>query len=121
LRYHTIPGSAFEVDFGTGYDLVLFTNFFHHFDPPTCELLMKKALASLNKGGRAVTLEFVPNEDRISPPVQAAFSLMMLVTTPAGDAYTFTEYEQMFGNAGYARSELRDLTMSPQRLIISYK
>ncbi len=26
-RYHTIPGNAFEVDFGTGYDLVLLTGF----------------------------------------------------------------------------------------------
>ena len=33
-RYHTIPGNAFEVDFGTGYDLVLVTGFLHHFDPP---------------------------------------------------------------------------------------
>jgi 2-polyprenyl-3-methyl-5-hydroxy-6-metoxy-1,4-benzoquinol methylase len=120
-RYHTLPGSAFEVDYGTGYDLVLFTNFFHHFDPPTCEVLMKKALAAMNEGGRAVTLEFVPNEDRISPPVQASFSLMMLVSTAAGDAYTFAEYEEMFRKAGYARSELREMTMSPQRLIISYK
>src|SRR5215471_11292100 len=31
-RYHLIPGSAFETDFGVGYDLVLVPNFLHHFD-----------------------------------------------------------------------------------------
>src|SRR5437667_349702 len=31
-RYHTLPGSAFEVDYGGDYDLVLLTNFLHHFD-----------------------------------------------------------------------------------------
>ena len=31
-RYHKIPGSAFEVDFGNDYDLVLLTGFLHHFD-----------------------------------------------------------------------------------------
>ncbi|HET7286070.1 MAG TPA: class I SAM-dependent methyltransferase, partial [Pyrinomonadaceae bacterium] len=29
-RYNTIEGSAFEVEFGSGYDLVLLTNFLHH-------------------------------------------------------------------------------------------
>ena len=120
-RYHTLPGSAFDVDYGTGYDLVLFTNFFHHFDQATCETLMKKALASLNEGGRAVTLEFAPNEDRVSPPALAAFGLTMLATTTAGEAYTVAEYDQMFRHAGYARSEMHQLTMSPQRVIVSYK
>jgi methylase of polypeptide subunit release factors len=31
-RYSTIAGSAFDVDFGEGYDLVLLTNFLHHFE-----------------------------------------------------------------------------------------
>src|SRR5262249_26820705 len=35
-RYSTIAGSAFDVEFGSGYDVVLLTNFLHHFDPPTC-------------------------------------------------------------------------------------
>src|SRR5205823_2302052 len=26
-RHHLVPGSAFEVDYGTGFDLVLLTNF----------------------------------------------------------------------------------------------
>lgn len=120
-RFHLLPGSAFDVNYGTSYDLVLFTNFFHHFDQPTCEMLMKKALASLNEGGRAVTLEFAPNEDRISPPPLATFGLAMLATTTAGEAYTVGAYEQMFRHAGYARSEMHQLTRSPQRVIVSYK
>ena len=47
-RYHTLPGSAFELDYGTGYDLVLFTNFFHHFDAPTCEMLMKGSFREIH-------------------------------------------------------------------------
>jgi cyclopropane fatty-acyl-phospholipid synthase-like methyltransferase len=118
-RFHQIPGSAFEVELGTGYDLVLLTNFFHHFDPPTCETLMRRAHAALKTGGRAVTLEFVPNEDRVTPPAEAAFALVMLGTTPAGDAYTFPEFDQMFRRAGFARSESHQ-TM-PGHIIVSYK
>ncbi|HEV2708307.1 MAG TPA: class I SAM-dependent methyltransferase [Pyrinomonadaceae bacterium] len=120
-RYATLEGSAFDVDYGLGYDLVLITNFLHHFDPPTCETLLRKVRAALADGGRVATLEFVPNEDRVSPPIPAAFSLLMLSGTPSGDAYTFSELERMFKNAGFTESELHQLPMSPQRLIISRK
>jgi ubiquinone/menaquinone biosynthesis C-methylase UbiE len=120
-RFHTIPGSAFDVELGTGYDLVLLTNFLHHFDPPTCEKMLHKVHAALKPGGRAVTVEFVPNEDRISPPDSAGFSLVMLATTPSGDAYTFSELGRMFANAGFSQSDQHELTPSPQRVVISHK
>lgn len=120
-RYHTNPGSAFDVDYGTGYDIVLLTNFLHHFDKATCEVLLKKVHAALADGGRAVTLEFVPNDDRITPPQAAVFSMQMLGGTPAGDAYTFVELEQMFRNAGFSQSEMHELPPSVERVIVSYK
>jgi ubiquinone/menaquinone biosynthesis C-methylase UbiE len=120
-RHKTIEGSAFDVDFGTGYDVILLTNFLHHFDPPTCEQLLKKVHSSLADGGRAVTLEFVPNEDRISPPESAGFSLIMLSGTPSGDAYTFSELEKMFANAGFSHSTLHPLPPTFQQVVISEK
>jgi len=120
-RYQTKPGSAFDVDYGTGYDIILLTNFLHHFDKETCETLLRKVHAALADGGRAVTLEFVPNDDRVTPPQAAAFSMMMLGVTPSGDAYTFVELEQMFRHAGFSRSELHELPPTIQRVIISQK
>jgi 2-polyprenyl-3-methyl-5-hydroxy-6-metoxy-1,4-benzoquinol methylase len=118
-RYQLLPGSAFEVDFGTGYDVVLITNFLHHFDPATCESLLRKVHASLKPGGIAVTLEFVPNEDRVSPPGPASFSLVMLAGTPAGDAYTFRELDAMLKNAGFAENRAVPLQGLPETVIIS--
>ena len=120
-RYKTIDGSAFDVDFGSGYDLILLTNFLHHFDPPTCEILARKAHAALADGGKAVTLEFVPNEDRVTPPDAAAFSMMMLTSTPSGDAYTFAELEKMFANAGFSGSVMYPLPPTIQQVVISEK
>lgn len=120
-RYQIKPGSAFEVEYGTAYDIILLTNFLHHFDPSTCEALLRKVHAGLVEGGRAVILEFVPNPDRVSPPQAAAFSLMMLGGTPAGDAYTYAELETMCRNAGFARSELHELPPSIERVVISHK
>jgi 2-polyprenyl-3-methyl-5-hydroxy-6-metoxy-1,4-benzoquinol methylase len=119
-RYSIIPGSAFDVDLGSGYDIVLIPNFLHHFDPATNEKLLRKVHAALAPMGIAITAEFIPNEDRISPPRDAMFSMQML-GTPAGDAYTFSELEKMFRNSGFARSEMRELTPFPQRLVVSYK
>jgi len=120
-RYRTIEGSAFDVDFGAGYDLVLLTNFLHHFDQPTGETLLRKVHAALADGGHAVTLEFVPNEDRVTPPDSAGFSMMMLTGTPSGDAYTFAELERMFANAGFSRSTLHALPPTFQQVVISEK
>lgn len=119
-RYHTIPGDAFHVDFGSGYDLVLLTNFVHHADPSAIEAFMRKVHAALKPGGRAVTLEFIPNDDRVSPPEPASFAIIMLVTTPAGDAYTFAEYDRMFRNAGFAKNELHALPTT-HSVIVSTK
>ncbi len=100
-RYALLPGSAFEVAWGGPYDIVLLTNFLHHFDVPTCEQLAAKAYAALAPGGRALTLDFIPEPDRITPPSTATFALVMLATTARGDAYTFAELQSMFARAGF--------------------
>jgi SAM-dependent methyltransferase len=118
-RYHTIPGSAFEAELGTGYDLVLLPNFLHHFDHPTNVTLLKRVRAALKPGGRVATVEFVPNEDRVTPPMPAAFSMMMLGSTPGGDAHTFKELAAMFADAGFGRSTYQELPPSPEALILT--
>jgi 2-polyprenyl-3-methyl-5-hydroxy-6-metoxy-1,4-benzoquinol methylase len=120
-RYHPLPGSAFETDFGGDYDLVLITNFLHHFDPPTCTNFMRKVHGALLPGGRAAIAELVPNPDRVTPPTAAAFSMMMLAATPTGDAYTFAELESISTNAGFARVELAPPEIGLDRLVIAYR
>ena len=120
-RHELLPGDAFEVDYGGAYNLVLVTNFFHHFDPPTCERLLRKIFAALAPGGRCVNLDFVVDEGRVSPPTSASFAMMMLGTTVAGDVYTFAEYDAMFRRAGFASSELRALSRSAETVIIGTK
>jgi len=117
-RYDMLPGSAFDVDFGGPYDVALLTNFLHHFDHPANVGLLKKVHASLKPGGRAATLEFVPNEDRISPPMPAAFAMTMLATTPAGDAYTLSELTEMYKEAGFSGIAGHPIPMSPHTVVM---
>ncbi|MEJ7608582.1 MAG: class I SAM-dependent methyltransferase [Bryobacteraceae bacterium] len=86
-RVTKLAGDAMEVDFGTDFDLVLITNFLHHFDPPVSEKLLRKVHAALAPGGHALTVEFVPNDDRITPPISAAF---------AGDAGIDTRRRRLY-------------------------
>ena len=118
-RYDMLAGSAFDVDFGGPYDTVLLTNFLHHFDVETCVGLLKKVRGSLKPGGCAATLEFVPNEDRVSPPMPAAFSLTMLASTPAGDAYTFRELSEMHRQAGFGPVTAHPIPMSPHTIVMA--
>lgn len=120
-RFSTIEGSAFEVDFGSDYDLILLPNFLHHFDPPTCVQLLRKCHAALCEKGRVAIVEFVPNPDRVSPPDAATFSLVMLVSTERGDAYTFAEFEQMLRDAEFNSIEQHPLPPGVSTAIIAKK
>ncbi len=120
-RFEKLSGSAFSEDFGKDLDVVLFTNFLHHFDVATCEQLIRKAYTALKPGGRLAVLEFVPNDDRVSPPMAATFSLVMLADTPAGDAYTFKQLHQMCTNSGFSMVERHDLPPTPETLVLATK
>jgi 2-polyprenyl-3-methyl-5-hydroxy-6-metoxy-1,4-benzoquinol methylase len=116
-RYRTIPGSAFDVDWGVGYDLILIPNFLHHFDYETCVGLLRKVKESLAENGKTIAVEFVPNEDRISPPMPATFAFVMLAFTPSGDAYTAKELDAMARKAGYSGAKVTPLSKSPESLV----
>lgn len=118
-RHHLIPGSAFDTEIGKGYDAVLVTNFLHHFDVATCESFLKRMFAAMNPGGQLVILEFVPNDDRLTPPPMAMFSLVMLANTDSGDAYTFSQLSSMCTNAGFKNAFLVPLEAAPNALVIA--
>ena len=118
-RYSTIAGDAFTVDFGSDYDLILLPNILHHFDLAACESLLAKCRRSLRPAGSIAIIEFVPNEDRVSPPVSAGFALIMLAQTPAGDAYTLREFQQMLSASGFGRPEAYPLLPADHMLIVS--
>jgi hypothetical protein len=80
---------------------------------------LKRLRDAIKPGGQVATVEFVPNDDRVTPPQMAGFSLTMLAATESGDAYTYREFDQMFREAGFGESRMQELPPSPQRLILT--
>ena len=118
-RFSTRPGSAFDAELGEGYDYVFITTS-ASLDPLTTKLL-RRFHAALKPGGRTLAVEFVPNPDRVTPPMAAAFSLVMLAHTDAGDAYTFAEYEKMHHAAGFGSCSLEPVPDLPQQIVMAEK
>jgi ubiquinone/menaquinone biosynthesis C-methylase UbiE len=117
-QFRMLAGNALDMDWGGDYDLILLPNFLHHFDVSTCTSLLQRVRASLAVGGQALGIDFVPNEDRVSPPTAAMFAFWMLATTPGGDAYTIRELDEMARNAGFRGATTRALAPTPESLIV---
>ena len=114
----------FEVDWGGSLMTIslLLTNFFHHFDMPTCEKLATKAFAGCWRPAAArsrwnSSRTLIASRRRS----HATFALTMLATTGHGDAYTFAEYDRVFAKAGFRRSEFHALPPTTQQAVVSYK
>ena len=117
-RFRMAAGNALDLDWGGDFDLILLPNFLHHFDFDTCASLLRKVKSNLAAGGQALSVDFVPNEDRISPPIPVMFAFQMLATTPNGDAYTSSELDAMAKHAGFRGATSRPLSPTPESLII---
>ncbi|MEP6668369.1 MAG: methyltransferase [Chthoniobacter sp.] len=120
-RFSKIAGDAFAVDLGHDYDVVLVPNFLHHFNPADCTRFLRRVQAALRPGGRVVIVDFVPNEDRVSPPASAGFGLVMLSSTAEGDVYTFAEYSAMLKDAGFQGFAFRPLLPTAASAVIATK
>jgi 2-polyprenyl-3-methyl-5-hydroxy-6-metoxy-1,4-benzoquinol methylase len=120
-RYRTIAGDAFEVELGEGYDVVLIPNFLHHFSEQRCGEFLRKVHRALKPDGMALAVEFIPDEERVSPPFPATFALAMLVATAQGEAYTWSQLDAMFKGAGFSRNTMHALPPSAEHAVVARK
>jgi ubiquinone/menaquinone biosynthesis C-methylase UbiE len=109
-RMKTVEGDFEKDDFGSGFDLVLFSAILHMNSPLINKELLDKARRALNPGGLVVISDFILDEDRTTPVRGAIFAINMLVSTEAGDSYTEGELREWMKASGFDDIERKDLT-----------
>ena len=78
---------------GNGYDVVFTSNLVHSMDPTQVQVLVRRMVRWARPGGRVVVKDFFVNDERTAPPPAVVFSVNMLVNTPGGRSYQWTEVE----------------------------
>jgi SAM-dependent methyltransferase len=115
------PGNIFDVDFGSGYDIAIASQIYHHFDLEQNLALSRRILASLRPGGELVIHDAVPDERRAERPFPLVFAVVMLATTDHGDTFTFAQYRDVLERAGFTEIGLHAPPMLPSQVITARK
>jgi predicted O-methyltransferase YrrM len=84
---------------GHGFDLVFSSSLIHSMDPQQVQTLLTRKVGWCAPGGRVVVKDFFMQENRIEPAGGAVFAINMLVNTPGGGTYTWTEGEEWLRGA----------------------
>ena len=101
-RFDYMAGSAFDVDFGQQFDLILLPAFLHHFGPADCQQMVEKTFSALKPGGRLMVIDYMSDNEGVGT-IPASFDLLMAATTSQGSVYKVSEIEHMLQNAGFGQ------------------
>ena len=115
-RVDTLAGNFLEDDIGSGYDFIWVSQILHSHDEAQCRLIIERCVQALNPGGRLAIQDFFLNDDGITPPEAAMFSVHMLAVTPGGRAYKHREVAEWMVTVGL--SDLQHIETSPQTKVL---
>ncbi|MDR2198645.1 MAG: methyltransferase domain-containing protein [Deltaproteobacteria bacterium] len=104
------------------FDVVWMSQVIHGENPENAALLVKRGVEALRPGGEILIQEFVLDDDRRGPLGPALFTLNMLVQTPGGAAYAYSEIVDMLKGAGINKiSEIKGALPPGNRILTGFK
>jgi 3-hydroxy-5-methyl-1-naphthoate 3-O-methyltransferase len=103
-RVSTDAVDMFREDWPSGHDAHFFSNIFHDWSDPTCQLLAGKSFDALASGGTIMLHEMLMDDDGCGPLATASFSMLMLLGTK-GRQYTLGELRSFLEGAGFISVE----------------
>jgi hypothetical protein len=92
-RVSTCPSSWDADDYGSGFDVVLFSNVLHG-PSSSAEIKLTKAHKAMQDGGMLVIQEFLLNDEKTAPKIPAMFNVMV-------GAYSQSELLKVIAKAGF--------------------
>ncbi|MFW6099379.1 MAG: methyltransferase [Thermodesulfobacteriota bacterium] len=109
-RVQFIPCDYLHEDIQGQYDVAWLSHILHGEGPDACQMIINKAVSSLEPGGMMMIHDFILNDTADGPLFPALFSLNMLVNTDEGRSYTEGQIRDMMKQAG-----LKNITRFPFR------
>ncbi len=97
-----------------GFDVVFLSNLIHSLGSSEVQLLLAKCAMWIKPGGRIVVKDFLLDDTRTNPPNASLFGINMLVCTPEGNCYTWTEIEEWLT----AMIKLRNMKPKLSRVVL---
>jgi SAM-dependent methyltransferase len=86
------------------YDVIWYSNVLHIYSPKDNQTLFRRALASLNPGGRLLIQDaFLHDRDGLFPEEASLFAVSMLLFTERGNTYSAAETRAWLADAGFER------------------
>ena len=113
-RIEFLPGDYMTIDYGTGFDLVLFANILHQETAERASELVRRGAAALAPGGRVTVVDFAIDDQRNEHLLGTLFAINM---RSFGDTWTEARIRDWMTGAGLGDIERLDL--GPDRWIIS--
>ena len=111
----TVAGDATAALPDGPWDVVYVGNVVHLLDPERAAALVARAAGALAPGGRLAIQEVLGDQSPQGP----LFGVMMLVSTPGGDAYPRAAYERWLAEAGLELERVVSLEEGWHHLLLS--
>lgn len=100
-RVELAAGDFYQDELPRGCDLALLSAIIHQNSPKENVALFRKIYRALDQGGTLLIRDHIMDESRTRPPAGALFALNMVINTPGGDTYTFSEVKEGLEEAGF--------------------
>ena len=113
-RIDFIPGDYLSIDYGAGYDLVLFANILHQETADRARELIRRGAAALASEGRVTVVDFAIDDEKRQHLLGALFAINM---RSFGDTWTEAEIRGWMAEAGL--DECQRINLGRDRWMIS--
>jgi predicted O-methyltransferase YrrM len=104
-RIGLASGDFYQDELPPGADLAWVSAIAHQHSRQHNRELYAKVYRALEPGGQIMVRDFVMKPDRVQPADGALFAINMLVNTETGGTFTFEEFAEDLGAAGFAGPE----------------
>ncbi len=105
-RVDLVAGNFYKDELPGGCNIALLSAIIHQNSLEQNFELYQKIYRVLDPGGVLLIRDHIMDASRTKPPAGALFALNMLVNTPAGDTYTFSEVKDYLEKAGFIEVKL---------------